>query len=289
MSSEKQASREFALDGELFDRLRTAQSDQESADPDIDLPDLDLLGMFTPDDSPPEEASSTGNISEAALSEPEESSSDMPPEARRALVYLLRQGVLFAPQKVKLFESICRHQTAVRRHLAEVYLKLILDERTGIAFVASLQKEEDAELDDFADKEIVSLISTRTLSLYDTLLLLVLRKHYQDRENSGEQLIVIDRERVESYLTPFLPLTNSSKSDRRKLGPALERMTKKKILRKIRGSKDRFEVTPVIRYVVSAEFLENMLGEYLRIAKENSVDVTGIIDTDGRITGNNHD
>ena len=166
---------------------------------------------------------------------------------------------------------------------------MVLDERAGIAFVATLQKEEDAELDDFADNEIVSLISTRTLSLYDTLLLLVLRKHYQDRETAGEQLVVIDRERVESYLTPFLPLTNSTKADWRKLGPALERMVKKKILRKIRGSKDRYEITPVIRYFVSAEFLENMLGEYLRIAKENSIDVTDTVDSDNRTQGDNYE
>ena len=201
----------------------------------------------------------------------------MPPEARRALVSLLRQGVILSSQKVKLFESLCRHQPAVRRHLSEVYLKLVLDEKAGVAFVASIQKEEDTELDNFADNEIVSLLSRRTLSLYDTLLLLVLRKHYQDRETSGEQLIVIDRERVESYLTPFLSLTNSTKADRRKLGAALERMVKKKLLRKIRGSKDRYEITPVIRYVVSAEFLENMLEEYLRIAAENDIDMSSSV------------
>jgi len=143
--------------------------------------------------------------------------------------------------------------------------------KTGVAFVSVMQKEEEAELEDFAETEVVSLITRRTLSLYDTLLLLVLRKHYQDRETAGEQLIVIDQERVASDLSPFLPLTNSSKSDRRKLGPALERMVNKKILKKIRGSKDRYEITPVIRYVVNAEFLEQMLGEYKRLAEENNI------------------
>ena len=48
----------------------------------------------------------------------------MPPEARRALVNLLRQGVILACQKAKLFESLCRYQQAVRVHLADTYLKL---------------------------------------------------------------------------------------------------------------------------------------------------------------------
>jgi len=127
----------------------------------------------------------------------------MAPEARRSLVYLLRQGVLLASLKSKLFGSLCRHQNDIRRHLAEVYLKLVLDRKTGVAFVSVMQKEEEAELEDFAETEVVSLITRRTLSLYDTLLLLVLRKHYQDRETAGEQLIVIDQERVASDLPPF--------------------------------------------------------------------------------------
>lgn len=206
---------------------------------------------------------------------------EMPHEARRALVSLLRQGVILSSRKARLFESLYRHQTAIRRHLSEVYLNLVLDERAGVAFVAGLQGEDEEENgdggggEDPGEEETVSLISRRTLSLYDTLLLLVLRKYYQDRETAGEQRIVIDIERVESYLTPFLPLTNSEKSDRRKLNAALRKMADKKILGPIRGSEDRFEITPVIRYVVSAEFLETMLGEYLEIARKNGARIEG--------------
>ena len=280
MTKEKQANR---YGGGLFDHLRVKQQSQRIEKADTGLAELDLLGVFSGEDSSFEEPSRVLDVSEEKWSEPDEVGAILSPETRRSLVYLLRQGVIFSSRKANLFQAICRQEAAVRRHLAEVYLKLVLDERTGIAFVETLQKEEDPELDDFADNEIVSLISTRTLSLYDTLLLLVLRKYYQDRETAGEQRIVIDHERVKSYLTPFLPLTNSTKSDRRKLGPALERMVKKKILRKVRGSKDRYEITPIIRYVVNADFLENMLGEYLRIAEENNVDVTDTMDSDTRI------
>ncbi|WP_235428112.1 DUF4194 domain-containing protein [Xenorhabdus khoisanae] len=130
-------------------------------------------------------------------------------------------------------------------------------------------------------KGYLSIISRRTLSLYDTLLLLVLRKHYQDRESSGEQKIIIDIERIESNLTPFLPLTNSTKSDRKKLNGALTKMVTKKILSSIRGSDDRFEITPIIRYVVNAEFLEKMLGDYLNMANEKGIAPRGSINNAG--------
>lgn len=186
--------------------------------------------------------------------------------AKHALVSLLRQGVILANQKLKLFESICRYQIEVRHHLANVYLKLVLDESSGVAFVASIEASEKND-------DQVSLITRRTLSLYDTLILLVLRKHYQERETSGEQKIIIDVERVAANLTPFLPLTNSTKVDRKKLNAALQKMVEKRILSSVRSSDDRFEITPIIRYVVNAECLENMLCEYHRLAEENIADV----------------
>ncbi len=137
---------------------------------------------------------------------------------------------------------------------------LVLDQRAGVAFIAGLD-ESDVE-----EEEAVSLITRRTLSLYDTLLLLVLRKHYQERETVGEQRVIIDIERVEANLSPFLPLTNSTRSDRKKLDASLQKMVERHILSSVRGSDDRFEITPIIRYVVNAEFLESMLAEYKQLA-----------------------
>jgi len=246
---------------DLFDRLRRSQTDKEpfnmaqsnqvpssriNDDKESDLSD-ELLPAKNELDS--EEVSDIEN-------------GKMPPEARRALVNLLKSGVILASQKSKLFDAVCRYQSAVRSHLAEVYLKLVMDEKTGVAFVAQ-QDESDNE-----DPDAVSLITRRTLSLYDTLLLLVLRKHYQERESTGEQRIIIDIERIEANLTPFLPLTNSMKSDRRKLVTALNKMIEKRLLTKVRGSNDRLEITPIIRYVVNADFLEQMLEEYQNLAVE---------------------
>jgi hypothetical protein len=205
--------------------------------------------------------------------------SDMPHGARRVLVHLMRQGVVISSQKPKLFELVCRYETFVRRHLSEVYLQLVLDQKSGVAFVATKTSEHgDAagangfsdEGDDGSVEDFSTLISKRTLSLYDTLILLVLRKHYQDRESSGEQKITIDIERLESYLTPFLPITDHASKDRKKLQARVKEMVKRKVLSTIRGAEDRYEITPVIRYVVSASFLESMLAEYTKLASDQA-------------------
>jgi len=221
-----------------------------------------------------EEATNTSEANSLAEAVTEDSGTEllaekerMPPEARRALVSLLRQGVILSRQKANLFESLCRYQQAVRDHLADVYLKLVLDEKAGLAFIARVDENDVADADESND-DPVYLITKRPLTLYDTLLLLVLRKHYQEREVAGEQRIIIDIERLEANLTPFLPLTNSSKSDRAKLQSALKKMSQKKIITLVHGSQDRYEITPIIRYVVNAELLENLLEEYIQLAQE---------------------
>lgn len=185
------------------------------------------------------------------------------PELRRALVELLRSGVVFADSKPQIYELLCRYQTLIEDHLANMYLRLLIDPTAGVALL--LQQQNLEGFDD--EEESSALISRRTLSLYDTLLLLVLRKHYQERQTAGEQQIIIDIERIESQLTPFLPLTNSSRSDRRKLSGAITKMKEKKLLSSVRGDDERFEITPVVRYVVNAEFLEHLLKEYEAMAR----------------------
>ncbi|UYA62596.1 DUF4194 domain-containing protein [Pectobacterium colocasium] len=217
------------------------------------------------------ESDGAGLITESAKF----SDSEMPHDTRRVLVHLMRQGSIMASQKPKLFEQLCRYELAIRKHLSEVYLQLVLDQKSGVAFVASTLSEyvgniEDDGLEDEASDsdESATLIPKRTLSLFDTLILLVLRKHYQDRESAGEQKITIDIERLESYLTPFLPITDHASKDRKKLLIRVKEMVKRKVLSTIRGEEDRYEITPIIRYVVNASFLETMLTEYTALALE---------------------
>ena len=220
------------------------------------------------------------------LAHHEAGESAMPHDARRVLVYLMRQGSVIATQKTKSFELLCRHEVAIRKHLSEVYLRLVLDQKTGVAFIASSNSDYKNYIDngnDDADagsdiedqkelelEESITLISKRTLSLYDTLILLVLRKHYQDRESAGEQKITIDIERLESYLTPFRSITDHASKDRKKLLARVKEMVKRKMLSTIRGTEDRYEITPIIRYVVSAGFLESMLAEYTALSSDQS-------------------
>lgn len=72
-------------------------------------------------------------------------------------------------------------------------------------------------------------------------------------------------------MTPFLPLTYSTRSDRRALSGSLALMKDKRLISTVRGDDERFEITSVIRYVVNADFLGRLLAEYERLAADAGV------------------
>ena len=65
----------------------------------------------------------------------------MPAEIRRATVYLLRHGVILSSQKQNLFATLSQNQSPIRKFLSNIYLKLILDEKKGVAFIARMKKK----------------------------------------------------------------------------------------------------------------------------------------------------
>jgi len=229
----------------LFDRFRASSEEQSGNSEEVNnSPDSDI-----------------NEISDI----PENRQGRLSADARRGLVSLLRHGVILANNKQPLFDILVKEQVTIQDHLADMFLRVLIDEPAGVAVL--LQQDMDE------NEDSVSLITRRPLSLYDSLLLLVLRKHFQERETAGEQRVYIDIDRIESRLTPFLPLTNNSRSDRRKLNSSLKNMKDKRLLQGVPGDDERFEITPVIRYVVNAEFLQQMLDEYLMMAEQAGTEV----------------
>ena len=39
-----------------------------------------------------------------------------------------------AAENLKLFDVLCRYETVIRQHLAEVYIQLVLDAKQGVAY-----------------------------------------------------------------------------------------------------------------------------------------------------------
>ncbi|SPY07751.1 DUF4194 domain-containing protein [Oligella urethralis] len=189
---------------------------------------------------------------------------NLPAELRRALVYLLKNSIVLHADNPQLFSSLCHYQQQIRDYLRQIYIYLVLDEIEGVAFIAREPTEQDLISEE--ENDVPSLIAPRSLSVLDTLLLLILRKHYQERQTAGEQKVMIDIERIEAQLTPFTALVQHASKDRRRLVSSLKNFVERKLLLSV-SSGERYEITPIIRYVVNAQFLETMLAEYRQLAQ----------------------
>lgn len=195
-----------------------------------------------------EKSKAVGNVSESSL----------PPELKKSLVHLYRSGSILMSQNKDRYEILCRYENDVRKHLSDVYMDVIFDKKAGHIFTQVLEPDD-------SDEDFVRLVTVRRLSLYQSILLVVIRKYFQERETAGEQHIVIDLDRLESFLVPYLDLSHSSRKEQEKLRKAVSALVDKRILISIRGEQERFQISPIIRNVVNAEFLENLLEEYQRM------------------------
>lgn len=181
----------------------------------------------------------------------------LPNEARDVLVELMKNGVILYSQKRNMFDLLVRYEQRIRQHLDEVYLRLIIDKKEGVALIANVE-------DDDAKK----LISTRPMTLYDTMIVLVLRKYYQDRQAAGDSRVMIDLERVLDSIRSFVPLIEHESNELKKLSGRMDEFVRRKLVSKIDKDGLRYEITPIISYVVNAEFLESMLAEFQQLANE---------------------
>lgn len=194
----------------------------------------------------------------------------MPAEARRAMRLLLNTGVVRAEKKRLAFDALCQHEALISVQLSNMLLRMILDQKAGIAILLE-QELGESEFEDLTDEEGSSLVGKRTMPLYETLVLLVLRRYYQERESIGESKVMIDVDTIAELMTPFLKLTNNSALERKTLNGAIKKLLEKRLLANVRGDGDRLEITPVIRYVVNADFLNKLLGEYQQLAEKGAV------------------
>lgn len=185
----------------------------------------------------------------------------LPSEVRRALVYLMRNGAVFDQDKPHIYKTLTQYEREIRQHLANFCLQVIHDSHQKYLFLADY--EGDAEEEAFP-----SLISKRTLSLYDTLILLILRKHYQERDRAGEALIMIDFEKILDELQPFIGLISNENLERKKVSARLEEFAKRRLLQKASGTDERYQITPIICYVVNSHFLTELLSAYEAIAQQ---------------------
>jgi hypothetical protein len=174
-------------------------------------------------------------------------------EARRILVQLLIGPSLEARRHSKLWPILIRDEAAIRSRLSELFLELVIDRDHQVAFT---RQAETGELD------TPRLLRRAKLTFIDSILLLHLRQRLTQAETHEERAVISTDEIVE-FLGVYDQAGNTDRVlFEKRIYASIEKIKKHSILRKIRSSEDRFEISPTLKLLFSAEEIQALTGIY---------------------------
>jgi hypothetical protein len=186
-------------------------------------------------------------------------SGELPFDTRRALVQLLSGPSLDVRRHSKLWSVLLRDEIVIRKYLCELFLELVIDNDLKVAFT------RQAETDDM---EIPKLLRRTQLTFIDSTLLLYLRQQLAQAQTHGDRAVVSKKDIVE-HLGIYDKTGNTDKAgfDKR-IHASIEKIKKHNILQKIRSSDDRFEVSPALKLLFSAEEIQALTKLYKNMNAE---------------------
>jgi len=184
-------------------------------------------------------------------------SGELPLETRRVLVQLLIGPALEARRHSQLWPVLLRDEAVVRSRLSELFLELIVDADLQVAFT---RQADAGELD------APVLLRRAPLTFIDSVLLLFLRQRLSHADVRAERA-VISADEIVDYLTTY---ERAASTDRagfvKRVNASIEKIKKHSILQKIRASEDRFEISPTLKLLFSAEEVQSLTGVYRDMA-----------------------
>lgn len=184
-------------------------------------------------------------------------SGELPLDTRRVLVQLLSGPALEGRRHSALWTVLLRDEAVIRRRLSELFLDLVLDRDMQVAFTSQVSAEE---------LDVPILLRRAQLTFIDSVLLLFLRQGLTQAEAHGERAVLARDDMVEN----LLPYERSTSTDRagftKRVNASIEKLKKHNILQKLRGSEDRFEISPTLKLLFSAEEIITLTALYERMA-----------------------
>ncbi|MDG0027779.1 DUF4194 domain-containing protein [Trinickia sp. Y13] len=184
-------------------------------------------------------------------------SGELAMDTRRALVQLLAGPSLDGRRHQKLWPILVRDEAVIRRRLADLFLELVIDRDLQVAFTRQA---------DTGDLEVPVLLRRAQLTFIDSILLLHLRQRLTQADSHGDRAVVSTDEIME-FLTLYERAANTDRAGfMKRVHASIEKIKKHSILQKIRSSDDRFEISPTLKLLFSAEEIQALTHLYQRMA-----------------------
>ncbi|HXD28111.1 MAG TPA: DUF4194 domain-containing protein [Arthrobacter sp.] len=174
--------------------------------------------------------------------------------SRRALVQLLRGPYLSAARHANLWAALLADEEQIRSRLADLFLDLVADHESQVAFVRNVQAATDAP----------KAMRTAPLTFLDTAMLLHLRQQLLHDAHGTRTIVGADE--VADQLQVYRGKDNADPAGfSKRIETSWNKMVKFGLLAKT-TTEGRFEVSPVLRLVFGAEEIAAVRAEYHRLA-----------------------
>jgi hypothetical protein len=157
---------------------------------------------------------------------------------------------------------LVRDEVVIRRRLAELFLDLVMDVDQKVAFTRQA---------DVGELESPILLRRSQLTFLDSILLLYLRQCLTQADAQGQRAVV-SAEEIQEHLSLYQAAASTDRAGfAKRVHASIEKLKKSNMLQKIRASEDRFEVSPTLKLLFSAEEIQALTGLYERMAKGEAV------------------
>ena len=198
-------------------------------------------------------------------------------KVRNIIVDLLKTGSVqfeLDSEQYKLLRKK-ENEDFIRSYLRNINIELVVDPDIGLAYIKNLNREDeiaetedDTQLDPESESFVEDkfLINKSVLTPFKSILILILRKYYQERFSQGESSIVIDIDYIKNALLPYMNISVSDRKDQQKLNGALRDLCEYHLLKRLPSEdNDRFLILPLIRFVVDLNKLNELLEEFRKV------------------------
>ena len=177
----------------------------------------------------------------------------LPVETRRVLVQLLRGPSVDVRRHAKLWPILLRDENLLTSRLHDIFLELVVDRDQGVAFTRQMA---------FEQLDIPILLRKAPLTFIESVLVLYLRQRLTQADAQGDRAVMSNPEMLE-HMSVFerQPNPDHAKFEKQSLN-AIEKMKTLSLLHKLQGADERFEVSPTLKLLFSAEDIQALTKVY---------------------------
>ncbi|MCP3988228.1 MAG: DUF4194 domain-containing protein [Actinomycetia bacterium] len=209
---------------------------------------------------------------------------------KRSVQELMKLGVLYAETKPKLYRTVLASRDEIATILEPLDLVMRVDEVRGLAVLAlsplvTEPTEERPEPTDWSHP----LVRRQRLTLAQSLLVALLRRHYVDYERTGSTLAPL-KIAVEDLITELQPYLGDAGSEAEELTRARRLLDQLKDHGIVSGiEEDQVTVRPLICHLADIESLKTLLEHYKNLTNSASLPGPGPEAGDGDGAGSDSD